>query len=197
MHLSYFIHSRMTFVLALVFVQIGDSDFAFAVDIELTPPAGGAVVIKDGVNNRMLIYRDGRVEITGLPGADQQDQVVCFDSLTGELGRCLSSALGSQGPQGVKGDPGPQGAQGVQGLTGNDGTSSVAGPKGDQGPPGGPGPTGDPGPVGPSIQNVVDQPAVSCDDGTQGLIRWTGSNLEFCTGTAWNTITLISSPPAP
>lgn len=164
----------------------------FATDIELEPPTNGAVIIKDGANNRMLIYRDGRVQITGLSGAPQYDQVVCFDASSGQLGTCPTSALGAVGPQGEKGDPGPVGDQGPEGPTGPTGTPGPQGDQGPDGPPGGQGPTGPTGSVGPSITVIANQPGASCDEGNAGLIRWDGINLEFCADEQWRTITLTT-----
>ena len=134
--------------LAMVFTTIFAPSITsplLAADIELEPPTNGAVVIKDGTNNRMLIYRDGRVEITGLPGSTQQEEPVCFDITTGELGTCPDSVL--QGPAGPTGSAGPQGPQGIQGLQGEAGLQGAQGLQGDEGPQG---PQGTQGPQGPA-----------------------------------------------
>ena len=118
--------TRIALALTIVFSQSGRS--LFAADIELEAPSDGAIVIKDDANNRMLIYRDGRVEITGLPGSAQQDELVCFDAITGELGACTADAL--------------QGPTGAAGATGSAGVAGATGSLGPTGPTGGPGPAG-------------------------------------------------------
>ena len=192
MRKSHFHRTCVVAAFAMAFAHTGGT--LLAADIELEPPANGAVIIKDGANNRMLVYRDGRVQITGLPGAAQYDQVVCFDNTSGQLGTCPASALGPTGSQGLKGDTGPQGEQGPQGPQGAAGTSNVLGPQGFQGPPGGPGPTGPDGPAGLSITQVIDQPGVDCNEDSVGLIRWDGTDLEFCADNSWR---IIFPPPPP
>ena len=178
-------------ILTILLIPI--SSHLLAADIELEPPAGGAVIIKDAANNRMLIYRDGRVQITGLPSAAQEDQAVCFDATTGELGTCLAAAL-PQGPQGPKGDQGPQGSQGDTGPQGDPGLSNIEGPRGSEGTPGSDGPQGPVGPLGPSASKFVNQ-EFNCTLGNSGVIRWTGFVLEFCNGTQWRNIALAPQPP--
>ncbi len=45
------------------------------------------------------------VVVSNLPGADAMDTFLCFDSATGELGKCLTPPEGPPGPQG---EPGPR-----------------------------------------------------------------------------------------
>lgn len=183
---------KILLVLTMVgLVQTGSP--LLAADIELEPPVGGAVIIKDDINNRMLIYRDGRVQITGLSSAIQQEQAACFDALSGELGTCPASEL-PQGIAGPKGIQGPQGVQGDPGDPGPDGQSDLPGPKGSQGPPGNDGPQGPDGPLGPQASQFENQ-EFNCTVSKEGVIRWTGFVLEFCNGTEWRNVTLTPPPP--
>lgn len=183
---------KMMISVALMILLVLVSGNVIAADIELEPPAGGAVIIKDAANDRMLIYRDGRVRITGLSGAAEEDQAVCFNASNGELGRCTAVAL-PQGLQGSKGDQGPQGLTGDPGPEGPAG-GSVKGPTGPEGDPGPDGPQGDPGPQGPSASQFVNL-EFNCTAAHSGKIRWTGFVLEFCNGTQWRNIALNPQPP--
>lgn len=181
---------KILMIIAFGMIYLMLSSLAGA-DIELEPLPGGAVVIKDGVNDRLLIYRDGRVQIPGLVGAAQQDKLLCFDAVSGELGGCPANAgQGPQGPQGPQGDAGLKGIKGLQGNAGNDGI----GPQGAPGDPGvdstDPGPQGPEGPVGPQV--IGTENSAACNLGNEGAIRWNdlSSKLEFCDGVDWNEIEL-------
>ena len=171
----------------------------FAADIQLEPLPGGAAIIKDGTDDRLLIHGDGRVQIPGLPSFTQKDSLLCFNAANGELGRCAANTgQGPQGQQGEQGDAGPKGITGLKGPTGADGV----GPEGPQGLPGDdstdPGPPGDPGPVGPQLITDQDTASTPCNAENSGLISWDGTALEFCDGANWQTIQLgnpLRPPP--
>ena len=179
--------------------------FALAADLELTPPAGGAVVVRDssGATARFIVNPDGTVGITGLPSAVQGDSPVCFDASTGQLGACGSivgptgatgptgptgptgatGQTGPTGPTGSTGDTGPTGptgAQGPTGSTGSTGSTGATGPTGPSGPTGGTGPTGPTGALGPTGGTGATGPTGST--GPTGPIGPTG--VQGPTGTA-------------
>lgn len=128
---------------------------AIAADVSITPPAGGGFVIKDQASNeRMRVQGTGEVLIPSLPAtANTYSGLVCFDTLTGQLGRCAPGVgvgpTGPVGPQGPVGATGPAGPQGPVGPSGATGAAGPAGPQGPTGPAGAAGPTGPQGPAGP------------------------------------------------
>jgi hypothetical protein len=119
---------------------------ATGADLEIRAPAGSGVAIKDGTAANTLLRADGSgpVTIPNLQTAGQKDRIVCFDSASGQLGQCLTSALpvGPQGLPGTPGTPGLPGPPGPPGLPGTPGTPGTPGPPGLPGPPGPPGPAG-------------------------------------------------------
>jgi hypothetical protein len=97
--------------------------------------------------------------VSRLPAAGIEEEFVCSDTATGQLGNCEEppqGPTGPQGPQGKVGDngppgpPGPTGPQGPQGKLGEDGPPGPPGPTGPQGPQGKLGDNGPPGPPGPT-----------------------------------------------
>jgi BclB C-terminal domain-containing protein len=128
-----------------------------AADVEITPPAGGNVVIRDssGAQSRFIVNDDGTVTISGLPASVQENAPVCFDTVSGQLGSCPpiigavgpTGATGPTGPTGATGAVGPTGA-GATGVTGATGATGVTGLTGPTGPTGFTGPTGATGATG-------------------------------------------------
>ncbi|MEO8672993.1 MAG: hypothetical protein ABI411_16875, partial [Tahibacter sp.] len=114
----------------------------YAADVEILPPAGGNVVIKDstGATSRFIVRDDGTVSISGLPAAVQENSPVCFDTVTGQLGTCPPLAAGATGATGATGAAGPAGTTGATGATGA--ASTAVGPTGATGSQGATGPTG-------------------------------------------------------
>lgn len=94
-------------------------------NVEIQPPANGSVVIRDssGTTAHFTVADDGAVSISGLPAAIQQDELVCYDSVSGQLGTCPP----------IVGTPGPVGPPGPQGLPGADGPTGPVGPTGPAG----------------------------------------------------------------
>ena len=128
--------ARKPLVLALAVALAIGASAATAADLDIRAPAGGGVAIKDNAAANTLLRVDGTgpVTIPNLKSAGQKDQVVCFDSASGQLGQCLPGALpvgatgatGAPGPKGEKGDIGATGATGPTGATGATGpTGSV------------------------------------------------------------------------
>lgn len=117
---------------------------AVAADIELIPPVGGGVAIKDATGNddRLRVDGSGTVTLPAVPGAAEQSTVLCMEAATGLLGPCAASVIsGPTGATGPTGDAGP---------TGDTGPTGPVGPTGDIGPTGSTGPTGPTGPAGPT-----------------------------------------------
>jgi hypothetical protein len=144
-------------------------------DMVVTPAPGQGFVVTDasGTVVRLRVGADGTVVIPGLPAALQQQQYVCFNTTSGQLGKC-PPPTGTAGPVGPAGSPGPAGPQGTMGADGPEGGLGPAGdlgPRGDAGPTGprGPiGPQGSPGPTGPvgtspySLITIVSSRTLSC-----------------------------------
>ena len=140
---------------------------AWGADVKLKPPPGGGVAVRDPTDtaDRLRVDGNGTVAVPGLPGASQLDSVLCFDSTSGTLGRCLPGAFptGATGATGATGIAGPTGATGFgaagpTGPTGATGATGTAGPTGatgfgaagPTGPTGATGATGTAGPTGPT-----------------------------------------------
>ena len=131
-----------------------------AADVEVQPATGGSFVVKDstGATAHFVVGDDGKVTISGLPGAAPLDSPVCFDPASGQLGSCssLTGPTGPMGPPGAAGatgatgDAGPTGATGPIGATGDAGATGATGVTGPTGPTGATGATGDAGPAGSS-----------------------------------------------
>lgn len=96
-------------------------------NVEIQPPANGSVVIRDssGTTAHFTVADDGAVSISGLPAAIQQDELVCYDSVSGQLGTC-PPIVGTPGPAGAPGADGPTGPVGPTGPTGPAGTVTPA-----------------------------------------------------------------------
>lgn len=121
--------SARRIVAAMVFVGAFGAS-GWAQDVEVIPPDGGALLVRDdtGATVRFRVNEGGEVFISGLPAAVLEDDPVCFDQTTGQLGVCPPGVV--EGPQGPQGPPGPEGPEGPEG------------PQGPQGPQGPPGPAG-------------------------------------------------------
>ena len=85
-------------------------------NIEIQPPANGSVVVRDssGAIARFIVADDGSVFISGLPASIQQDSLVCFNTVSGQLGTCpaIVGEPGPAGPAGPQGEPGAVGPVG-------------------------------------------------------------------------------------
>lgn len=115
---------------------------AWGADVKLKPPPGGGVAVRDPTDtaDRLRVDGNGTVAVPGLPGASQLDSVLCFDSTSGTLGRCLPGAFptGATGATGATGIAGPTGATGfgAAGPTGPTGATGATGTAGPTGPTG-------------------------------------------------------------
>lgn len=146
-----------------------------AADIELIPPPGDGVVVRQAGSGteRLRVDDDGSVFIPGLPAAPTGGSAVCHDA-NGELLRCdPSSGSGTTGPQGPQGPAGPQGAAGATGAIGPQGAAGTAGAIGPQGAAGAAGPQGAAGPAGadgsPGVQGPAGLTGPAGPQGAQGL----------------------------
>lgn len=133
---------------------------AVAADIEAQLAPGDAFVVnsQSGTVVRLRVKDDGSVVVPGLPASAGEEQNLCFDTATGQLGRCAvlpvgpTGATGPAGSVGATGATGPVGATGVVGATGANGAIGATGATGAAGPTGSagaPGATGATGPAGP------------------------------------------------
>ena len=127
-----------------------------AADISAQLAPGDAFKISDqsGSVIKLQVRDDGSVVIPALPGTLAEDQFLCFDTASGQLGRCpaipagATGATGPTGPTGAIGATGSTGATGV-GVTGATGADGAIGPTGATGV-GATGPTGAVGAIGPT-----------------------------------------------
>jgi hypothetical protein len=130
------------------------SGLASAADIEAQlPPGGGFVVNSQSGVLRLRVNDDGSVIIPALPGSTGQEQFLCFDTVSGQLGSCAAIPAGPTGATGPTGAAGPTGATGatgagVTGPTGSTGATGATGPTGNIGVTGASGPTGATGALG-------------------------------------------------
>jgi len=134
----------------VVAIQLALSATALqAADIEaqLAPGDGFEVNSQNGTVVRLRVNDDGTVVVPALPGAIGEEQYLCFDTASGQLGRCLTPPVGPTGPTGPAG---PQGAIGPTGATGAAGPAGATGATGAAGPQGAIGPTGATGAAGPA-----------------------------------------------
>jgi BclB C-terminal domain-containing protein len=143
---------RHPLVLALTIALYGA---AHAADIEITPPAGGNVVIRDssGAQSRFVVKDDGTVTISGLPASVEENAPVCFDTVSGQLGSC-PPIVGAVGPTGATGATGATGSTGATGVTGPTGATG-AGATGATGATGASGATGATGATGSSGAGAI------------------------------------------
>lgn len=124
-----------------------------AADIEAQLAPGDGFVVRSQSGNllRLRVNDDGSVVIPALPAAATEDQFVCFDTVSGQLGRCPTPAAGATGATGAVGPMGPVGATGLAGATGATGATGALGATGATGligPTGAAGPAGVTGAVG-------------------------------------------------
>jgi hypothetical protein len=124
------------------------SGLAVAADIEaqLAPGDGFVINSQSGVL-RLRVNDDGSVVIPALPGSMGEEQFLCFDTASGQLGSCAAIPAGPTGATGPTGAVGPTGSTGATGA-GATGPTGLAGPTGATGPTGSTGATGAPGPTG-------------------------------------------------
>ena len=107
--------SKFVVVVLLISPTLG-----MAEDVVIQPDNGDGMVVTDQTGNieRMRINEDGTVIVTGLPTAESEDNPVCFDTASGQLGICVDGTF--VGPQGEPGLPGPAGEIGPPGPPGPD-----------------------------------------------------------------------------
>ncbi len=77
--------------------------------------------------------------VARLPAAGEEEEFVCSDTATGQLGSCREVPDGATGPEGPPGPTGPAGDTGPQGpigLTGAEGPQGPVGLTGAEGPQG-------------------------------------------------------------
>lgn len=186
-------------VLAL---QLAWASALHAADIEaqLAPGDGFVVNSNSGTVVRLRVNDNGSVLIPALPASAVEEQFLCYDTASGQLGRCAAPAAGATGatgpagatgaigPTGAQGAPGATGAPGAQGATGAQGPTGAIGPTGAQGSTGAIGPTGAPGATGaqgatgaigptgaPGATGAVGPQGAPGAAGTPGLMGPTGT----------------------
>ncbi|HUD41074.1 MAG TPA: hypothetical protein VMR06_03655 [Dokdonella sp.] len=144
--------ARQALALAIAAALAGPAAAQGDIEARPLPNQGFTVTDDSGSIVRLRVGADGQVTIPSLPASLQQDQVVCFNAVTGLLGRCTpgSGPVGPTGPAGPAGPTGPTGASGAPGATGPAGAAGPAGPEGPAGATGPAGASGAPGPAGPT-----------------------------------------------
>ncbi len=150
---------RHPLALALQLALLGGAAMAADIEAQLAPGDGFVVNSQSGSVVRLRVNDNGSVVIPGLPGSAGEDQYLCFDTASGQLGTCsipptgATGATGPVGPAGTTGATGPTGATGAQGPVGSagaTGASGMDGATGATGPMGANGPTGATGTQGPA-----------------------------------------------
>jgi len=70
---------------------------AIAADVEVRTPAGGAFAVRNnsGATTVLQAQENGVVTIPSLTSAGQKNTTLCFDSATGQLGKCAPGAPSS------------------------------------------------------------------------------------------------------
>lgn len=103
-----------------------------AADIEaqLAPGDGFVVNSQSGSVVRLRVRDDGSVVIPGLPASAGEEQNLCFDTVSGQLGRCATLPVGPTGATGAAGATGAVGATGAAGVTGAVGATGATGVSG-------------------------------------------------------------------
>ncbi|QIL80122.1 collagen-like protein [Diaphorobacter sp. HDW4A] len=158
---------------------------AHAADVSFTPANGSGFIIKDQASNeRFRVQSSGETYVRGLPAtAGTASQMLCFDSATGQLGKCApgvgtgaTGAMGATGPTGPTGATGITGPSGPTGAIGATGGTGVTGPTGPTGSIGVTGPTGQQGITGSAgPQGLLGPQGVTGPQGSQGPTGATGS----------------------
>ena len=145
------------------------------IDFTVSRKEGGGLVV---TNTRASIERvrmneNGIVYIYGLPTAETEDNPICYDSSTGQLGNCDAGTLvGPIGPAGPPGEDGAPGTDGMNGTPGADGMDGAPGADGMDGAPGADGMDGAPGADGmdgaPGADGMDGAPGADGMDGAPG-----------------------------
>ena len=87
--------------LALAIQLLLAGGVAQAADIEAQlAPGDGFVVNSQGGVIRLRVDDQGRVLIPALPASLVEEQFLCFDTASGQLGRCPAIPAGATGPTG-------------------------------------------------------------------------------------------------
>jgi len=154
------------------------------IDFTVSRKEGGGLVV---TNTRASIERvrmneNGIVYIYGLPTAETEDNPICYDSSTGQLGNCDAGTLvGPIGPAGPPGEDGAPGTDGMNGTPGADGMDGAPGADGMDGAPGADGMDGAPGPDGmdgaPGADGMDGAPGADGMDGIPGPPGPSGGNI--------------------
>lgn len=151
--------------------------YANAADIDAQLAAGDAfkVTSQAGTVVRVRVNDNGSVVIPALPSAIAEEQFLCFDTASGQLGRCPAipaGATGATGPIGPLGAVGATGATGSTGLQGPIGSTGSVGTTGSQGPIGATGLDGATGSTG--LQGPIGVTGATGTQGTMGTMGSTG-----------------------
>lgn len=151
---------------------------AHAADIEaqLAPGDGFEVNSQNGTVVRLRVNDDGSVVVPALPGTAGEEQFLCFDTASGQLGRCLippAGPTGATGAAGATGAIGPAGSTGAAGATGATGLIGPAGATGSAGATGATGAAGATGAIGATGATGLIGPAGAT--GTAGATGATGA----------------------
>lgn len=170
--------------LALSSTAVGAAD----IEAQLAPGDGFEVNSQNGTVVRLRVNDDGSVVVPALPGAIGEEQYLCFDTASGQLGRCLTPPVGptgATGPVGPTGAIGPTGATGAigpagaTGATGAIGVTGATGPQGAIGPAGATGATGATGAIGATgatgPQGAIGPAGATGATGPQGAIGPAGA----------------------
>ena len=144
--------SRRLLVVAIASTFSGAA--AFAQNVTVTPPSGGAFVVGNAANATLFaVDANGNLFVPALGSSATQSSLLCFNAATGAVGPCAGGVSGATGPTGATGAMGATGPTGATGVTGPMGSTGATGATGATGT-GVAGPTGATGAMGPPVHFV-------------------------------------------